>query len=67
MDQIQIYRTKGACAYLGISRSAFLKLIADGMLPKGIKLIPGGKAVGWRASELNEFLEARETESRKSI
>ena len=60
MDQIQIYRTKGACAYLGISRSAFLKLIADGMLSKGIKLIPGGKAVGWRVSTLETYLKSRE-------
>ena len=67
MDNNQIKRTKAACAYLGISRSAFLKLVSDGLISKGIKLIPGGRAIGWRVSDLNKFLEAREAKSQESI
>jgi predicted DNA-binding transcriptional regulator AlpA len=63
MDNNHIKRTKAACAYLGISRSAFLKLVSDGLIPKGIKLIPGGRAIGWMTSDLDKFLESRRAEA----
>ncbi len=54
-----VKRTKDAWAYLGISRSAFLKLVALGHLPKGIKLIPNGRAVCWRTADLDAYLASR--------
>ena len=40
-----IKRTRDAWEYLCISRSAFLKLVALGHIPRGIKLTPNGRAV----------------------
>ena len=54
-----IKRTKDACEYLSISRSAFLKLVALGYISKGIKLTPTGRAVGWRVSDLDSYLKSR--------
>ncbi len=67
MDNNQIPRTKAACVFLDIARIAFLKLVSDGLIPKGIKLIPGGRAIGWRVKDLNKSLEAREAKSQESI
>lgn len=54
-----IKRTKEACHYLSISRSAFLKLVALGHIPKGIKLTPNGRAVCWRTADLDAYLASR--------
>jgi predicted DNA-binding transcriptional regulator AlpA len=54
-----VKRTKDACVYLGLSRSSFLKLVALGYIPEGIKLTPAGRAVGWRVSDLDEYLKSR--------
>lgn len=59
MSFTQVKRTKEAWTYLGISRSAFLKLVALGHLPKGIKLIPNGRAVCWRIADLDAYLASR--------
>ena len=54
-----IKRTKEACVQLGLGRSSFLKLVALGYIPKGIKLTPTGRAVGWRVSDLDDYLKSR--------
>ena len=54
-----IKRSKDAWAYLGLSRSSFLKLVALGYIPEGIKLTPTGRAVGWRVSDLDDYLKSR--------
>ena len=59
MSFTQVKRTKDAWTYLGISRSAFLKLVALGHLPKGIKLIPNGRAVCWLIADLDAYLASR--------
>ncbi len=55
----QILRTKDAGEYIGLCRSSFLKLVALGYIPKGIKLTPTGRAVGWRVSDLDDYLKSR--------
>jgi predicted DNA-binding transcriptional regulator AlpA len=54
-----VKRTKDACLHLGLGRSSFLKLVALGYIPKGIKLTPTGRAVGWRVSDLDDYLKSR--------
>lgn len=54
-----IKRAKDACVHLGLGRSSFLKLVALGYIPKGIKLTPTGRAVGWRVSDLDDYLKSR--------
>ena len=58
-----VKRTKDACVYIGLSRSSFLKLVALGYIPKGIKLTPTGRAVGWRTVDLDAYLASRIKES----
>ena len=58
-----VKRTKDACVYLGLSRSSFLKLVALRHIPKGIKLTPTGRAVGWRTVDLDAYLASRSEES----
>ena len=44
------------------SRSYIYDLMRQGRFPKGYKLIKGGQAVGWWASDINEYLrELKET------
>ncbi len=57
--QSPIKRTKDAGAYLGLSRSAFLKLVALGHIPRGIKLTPNGRAICWRTADLDAYLASR--------
>jgi predicted DNA-binding transcriptional regulator AlpA len=54
-----VKRTKDACVHLSLGRSSFLKLVALGYIPKGIKLTPNGRAVGWRVSDLDAYLKSR--------
>ena len=54
-----VKRTKDSWEYLGLSRSAFLKLVAQGHLPRGIKLTPNGRAVCWRTADLDAYLKSR--------
>jgi excisionase family DNA binding protein len=54
-----IKRTRDACEYLCISRSAFLKLVALGHIPRGIKLTPNGRAICWRTADLDAYLASR--------
>ena len=54
-----VKRTKDSWEYLGLSRSAFLKLVAQGHLPRGIKLTPNGRAVCWRTADLDAYLSSR--------
>lgn len=54
-----VKRTKEAGAYLGLSRSAFLKLVALGHIPRGIKLTPNGRAFCWRTADLDAYLASR--------
>ena len=58
-----VKRTKDACVHLGLGRSSFLKLVALGYIPKGIKLTPTGRAVGWRTVDLDAYLVSRFKES----
>ena len=54
-----VKRTRDAWEYLCISRSAFLKLVALGHIPRGIKLTPHGRAVCWRTADLDAYLSSR--------
>jgi predicted DNA-binding transcriptional regulator AlpA len=53
-------RADRAAAYLDISTSEFLKLVADGRLPKGKKL--ASKIVFWDRAVLDDFVERYEGE-----
>jgi prophage regulatory protein len=63
-QQHAIRRTTPAVkAQTGLSRSTIYQLMADGNFPKSIAL--GPRAVGWLASDIDDWIDARIAASRK--
>jgi len=46
------------------SRSYIYELMAQGRFPASVKLIPGGRGVGWWEHEINALAEQRHQETR---
>jgi prophage regulatory protein len=59
-----ILRLPAAKARTGLSRSTIYALVARGEFPKQISL--SSRAVGWMASEVDAWLQARIAQSRKA-
>ena len=53
----QIIRRKDVEIMIGLSRSTIYKLMSEGTFPKAIQL--GQRAVGWRLSEINDWIDER--------
>lgn len=54
---MQIWRLKKVMEHTGLCRSSIYKFVSDGAFPKPIAL--GGRAVGWLASEVEEWILSR--------
>lgn len=63
--QYNILRRKQVEVRTGLSRSTIYARIAEGTFPRPIDL-GGGRAVGWIESEINEWLQTRIEQSRRS-
>ena len=61
---LTILRRKQVEAYTGLSRSTIYQRISEGTFPRPISL--GARAVGWKASEVHEWLASRPLASRQS-
>lgn len=59
-----ILRLPAVKQYTGLSRSTIYLRIALGTFPKPVSL--GGRAVGWLESEVEAWLEARISQSRRT-
>jgi prophage regulatory protein len=59
----RILRRKELERRLSLSRSTIYSLMARGRLPRPIRLTDG-RAVGWRESEINAWLDTRERTER---
>lgn len=55
---MQIWRLKKVMDRTGLGRSSIYKFIAEGAFPKPVPL-GGGRAVGWLASEVEEWIMER--------
>ncbi len=55
MSERILLNTKQAAGYLGISRTTFLRFVADGRVAAGIKL--GPRAIRWHVSDLEAYVE----------
>lgn len=55
----KILRIKSVIEQTGMSRSHIYHLSSKGLFPKSISLVPGGAAVGWLESEVQDWIEAR--------
>jgi len=52
-------REKKLIILLGVSRSTLFRMGREGVLPEKYRI--GARAVGWRISEINEFIESRKS------
>lgn len=55
---MRIIRLKEVMAMTGLGRSTLYNLLAEGKFPKSVSL-GGGRAVGWLASEVEEWIMTR--------
>lgn len=49
----------------GLSRSTIYQRVADGAFPRPVSL--GGRSVGWLESEVEQWVERRIAESRRTL
>jgi prophage regulatory protein len=59
-DNIEIIRPKELCEKLHMSPNTIDRLIKENNFPRKIQL--GSRAVGWRVSEINKWLDERTLE-----
>ena len=55
-DIPRLLRWKEVCKIIPFSRSYVYDLMNQGKFPKGYKLVHGGQAVGWWASDIQEYM-----------
>jgi len=58
----RLVRANDLCKILGVSRSTLWRMEKNGILPEKIS-ITGARAVGWRSSEINDFVNSRKAVS----
>ena len=61
MPPIAIYRLPAVLEATGLSKATIYRLLARGEFPPRVKLSP--RCVGWRAVDVDAWLEARAAES----
>lgn len=52
----QILRHTNVSKRLGISASKLFDMVARGVFPKGFQIVPGGRAVGWLESDVDQWI-----------
>jgi len=57
-----LVRANDLCKILKVSRSTLWRMEKNGILPEKIS-ITGARAVGWRSSEIDEFIRSRKAVS----
>ncbi len=60
----KIFRLPLVVAATGLSRSSIYAFVANGTFPQPVRL--GARAVGWKESDLKEWLDSRHTAAIKS-
>jgi prophage regulatory protein len=58
---VQVLRHADVRARLNVSSSKLFDMVAKGQFPKPFQLIPGGRAVGWLESAVNQWIHERDT------
>jgi prophage regulatory protein len=53
---IQVIRHKAVCQKLQISSAKLFDMVARSQFPKPFVLIPGGRAVGWLESDIDQWV-----------
>jgi len=53
----RILRMKDLPSKVGYQPSTIYGLIAQGRFPRPIKILPGGRAAGWRETQIDNWIE----------
>ncbi len=56
---VRIIRMRDLKQKMKLGQSTLHALIAKGAIPKPFHLVPGGRAVGWYESDIDDWLETR--------
>lgn len=59
---IRIVRHANVCKKLNVSSAKLFDMIAKGQFPRPFTIIPGGRAVGWLESDVDNWIIARSAE-----
>lgn len=62
----RVLRMDDACSKTGLCASTIYDLITRGVFPKPFRLVPGGRAVGWYESDLDNYLAQRKRASEEA-
>ena len=57
--QLRIIRHRHVCQKMQISSAKLFDMVANGIFPKPFVLVPGGRAVGWIESDVDQWLLER--------
>jgi prophage regulatory protein len=58
-QSIQILRHAEVRTKLNVSSAKLFDMVAKGLFPRPFQLIPGGRAVGWLESDVNQWIQDR--------
>ncbi len=62
---VQILRHSCVCKKLRLSNAKLFDMVAKGIFPKPFKLVPGGRAVGWLESDVDNYVLSQRAASTK--
>ena len=62
-ESIQVIRHAQVCTKLQISSAKLFDLIAKGVFPRPFTLVPGGRAVGFLESDVDQWILERKAAS----
>ena len=60
---ISIVRHKDVKQKLKISSAKLFDMVAKGLFPKPFPIVPGGRAVGWLETDVNQWIENQKNTS----
>ena len=58
-SRVQVIRHKAVCQKLQVSSAKLFDMVARSQFPKPFALIPGGRAVGWLESDVDQWVLGR--------
>ncbi len=56
---VEVLRHQHVCKKLQVSSAKLFAMCAEGVFPKPFKIIPGGRAVGWLRTDVDEWILRR--------
>lgn len=57
--EVQVLRHQQVCDKLQVSTAKLFAMCAEGKFPKPFTIVPGGRAVGWLAADVDAWILRR--------